>query len=46
MYALTGVGESLQAPIAALTEWAQDNGAALVTFQEQAQEQEREPRPN
>ncbi|ARJ06869.1 HxlR family transcriptional regulator [Cnuibacter physcomitrellae] len=34
-YSLTPLGESLQEPIAALTEWAKEHGETLVAFQEQ-----------
>lgn len=33
-YRLTPLGETLQTPIAMLTEWARENGEALVDFQE------------
>ena len=36
-YSLTGLGMSLQEPIAALTRWAQEHGEALVTFQERVE---------
>src|SRR6187431_59362 len=36
-YSLTGLGMSLQEPIAALTRWAQEHGEALVAFQERVE---------
>jgi DNA-binding HxlR family transcriptional regulator len=34
-YSLTPLGQTLIAPIEALTDWARDNGEAIVDFQEQ-----------
>ena len=36
-YSLTGLGMSLQEPIAALTRWANEHGEALVAFQERVE---------
>ena len=36
-YSLTGLGMSLQEPIAALTRWAHEHGEALVAFQERVE---------
>ncbi len=36
-YSLTELGCTLQAPIAALTEWARSNGEAIVDYRENAE---------